>query len=55
MSRLKNLYNILLANGDLFEVFDGMSGNWEEDRQHFTQIQTDLESQVKNIDEQYID
>lgn len=54
MSRLKNLYKILLENGDLFEVFEGMSGNWEEDKRHFTQIQTDLESQAKNYEE-YID
>jgi hypothetical protein len=55
MSRLKKLYNVLLSNGDLFEVFDGMSGNWEEDKNHFIQVQTDLESQIKNINEEYID
>jgi hypothetical protein len=52
MSRLKKLYNVLLQNGDLFEVFDGMTGNWEEDKIYFTQVQTDLESQ---INEKYID
>lgn len=52
MSRLKNLYNILLANEDLFELFEGMTGNWEEDKKTFIQTQTDLESQAN---EEYID
>lgn len=45
MRRFKKLYHILLENGDLFDLFEGMTGNWEQDRKSFIQTQTDLESQ----------
>lgn len=60
MNKYLTLYNILLENGDLFEIFEGMTGTWKEDKEKFTQNQKDLESQtITNLEindfEEYID
>ena len=43
------LYNELKRTGDLFEMYDGMSGVWSEDKEKFKEQQEALESFTFNI------
>jgi uncharacterized protein YkvS len=52
-----NLYKELLRTGDLFEMFDGMTGDFEQDKNSFIEQQTALETFSNNLDvddEEYI-
>lgn len=55
--RLRKLYDELLRTGDLFDMYDGLVGIWEEDKIKFKTQQESLESFSNNldIDEQFID
>lgn len=46
----KKLYQELLRTGDLYEMYDGMSGVYEEDKKKFQLQQESLESFSKNIE-----
>lgn len=46
MSRYKKLYEALLENGDLFELSEDMSGDWELDRKEFIRLQQEMEEIV---------
>lgn len=48
--KLYNLYLELLKTEDLFEMYDGMVGIWEEDRSKFKNQQEALESFTNNLD-----
>ena len=52
--RLRKLYDELLKTGDLFEIYDGMSGSWEEDKYKLKAQQEALES-FSNNTEIYLD
>lgn len=52
--RIRDLYDDLLRTGDLEDLFDGMTGIWEEDKIKFRQQQESLESFSNNL-ETYID
>lgn len=56
---LRKLYDELLSTGDLFEIYDGMVGTWEEDKKKLKAQQEALESFSNNIeidiDDQFID
>ncbi len=49
MNRLKILYNELKRTGDLFDMYDGMTGVWEEDKVKFKNQQEALESFTNNL------
>lgn len=46
MSRYKKLYEALLENGDLFELSEDMSGDWELDKKEFIRLQQEMEEIV---------
>lgn len=46
----KKLYDELLRTGDLFEMFEGLVGDWKEDKKSFIKQQKDLENVVKSFD-----
>lgn len=46
MSRYKKLYEALLENGDLFELSEDMSGDWELDKREFIRLQQEMEEIV---------
>ena len=46
----KKLYDELLRTGDLFDMFEGMIGEWKEDKKSFIKKQKDLENVVKSFD-----
>lgn len=48
--RLKDLYNELLKTGDLYDMYDGMTGDFEQDKIKFRQQQEALESFSNNIE-----
>lgn len=47
---LRKLYDELLSTEDLFEMYDGMSGDFEIDKKNFKKQQDALESFSHNID-----
>lgn len=49
MSRFKKLYDFLLENGELLELFPEMSGQWKTDKEEFTRQQKETENLSKNI------
>ena len=59
MSRYKKLYEALLENGDLFELSEDMSGEWELDNREFIRLQKEMEEIVKitkvEIDDEFED
>jgi|GEM_PF-5079101 len=48
--RLRDLYEDLLKNGDLFEMYSNMTGDFETDKKSFKKQQDDLESISSNLD-----
>lgn len=48
--RLKDLYEELLRTEDLFELYDGMTGDFQQDKNKFRQQQEALESFSNNIE-----
>ena len=48
--RYKELYDELNKSGELYEVFDNMSGVWAEDKHNFIEQQLALQSLANNID-----
>ena len=45
----KGLYADLLKTGDLFDMYEGMTGDWKTDRNRFIKQQEALESFTENI------
>jgi hypothetical protein len=48
--RLQNLYKELKRTGDLYEMYDGMTGIYEDDKIKFKNQQEALESFSNNIE-----
>ena len=48
--KLRDLYEDLLSTGDLFEIYDGMIGDFEQDKKKFKAQQDALESFSNNIE-----
>jgi hypothetical protein len=48
--RLRDLYEDLLKNGDLFDMYSNMTGDFEQDRKSFSKQQADLESISSNLE-----
>lgn len=46
----KQLYTELLRTGDLFDMYIGMLGTWDEDKYNFSEQQDALETFTNNID-----
>ncbi len=58
MYRYKQIYKIMTDSEDLFHVYDGMTGNWNEDKDEFIKQHQALESisnSITTTDEEYID
>lgn len=56
--KARALYDDLLSTGDLFEMYEDMTGNWKEDKNKFIYQQKSLEEFSKNIktnDAEFID
>jgi hypothetical protein len=49
MTRFKKLYEALLENSELYVMFDGMTGEWEEDKNEFIEAQKLLEQSALDI------
>jgi len=45
----KKLYETLLENEDLYVLFDGMTGVWEQDKKRFKEEQLKLESDAFDL------
>ena len=52
--KVYTLYKELLRTGDLFDMYQGLTGNWKEDKESFIKQQTDLEN-ITIVDEEFID
>lgn len=50
MNNYKNLYDCLLESDDLHVMFDGMKGNWEQDKNKFIEAQTEIEELTNLMD-----
>lgn len=48
--RFKEMYIELESSGELYEIFEDMTGVWKEDRLKFIQQQKDLESLGNNTE-----
>lgn len=48
--KFREMYNRLKESGDLYEVFEDMTGDWKEDKLSFIQQQEALESLGNTIE-----
>lgn len=46
----KKLYDMLLNNGELYEVFPQATADWEKDKKQFILEQEELENLIKDWD-----
>ena len=47
---MQQLYNALLANGELYEVFPQATGEWAKDKKQFTLQQEELNNLIEDWD-----
>ncbi len=48
--KAKNEYQVLLENGELLEMYPGLSGSWDKDKKRFTIIWEQNIEAIKDID-----
>lgn len=49
----KKQYNILLKQGSLLDLYETLSGVWEEDKEEFERVYELEQSFINNIDVEY--
>lgn len=50
MGKHRKLYDSLLKNGELLELFPDFTGDWEEDKKAFIAEQEEVDALIKELD-----
>lgn len=52
-TEIKNLYDSMVSNGDLQELFPQLTGEWESDKSEFKSIYMSNEHLLDSIDDDF--